>query len=144
MRTSPIVLALLAGSCAALYTISVKLGSAQVHAALGAMIITGAAFVVNAIALLFLRLGGQEVWLTPPALWLLMLAGIGAAGVDLLSLLAYERGLRLSSSLIIGGSSTALVLLVGFVVFREPVTVVRALAVALIAAGVLLLHTEGA
>ena len=49
-----------------------------------------------------------------------------------------------ASSLIIGGTSTALVLLVGFLALQEPVTWVRVLAIALIAAGILLFQAEGA
>jgi len=59
------------------------------------------------------------------------------------TLLAYERGLRLSSSLIVGGTSTALVLVIGFVALQEPVTWARVLALGLIAVGVLLLQTQG-
>jgi multidrug transporter EmrE-like cation transporter len=68
--------------------------------------------------------------------------GIAAAGVDLFGLLAYERGLRVTSSFIIGGTSAALVLLVGFVALREPVTWARLLAIVLIAAGILLLQAQ--
>ena len=71
------------------------------------------AFLVNAIALVAMRASGQEIVLKPNALWLLALAGVAASGVDIFGLLAYERGLRVTSSVIIGGTSTALVLLVG-------------------------------
>ena len=49
----------------------------------------------------------------------------------------------MTSSLIIGGTSTALVLLVGFLALQEPLTWVRVLAIALIAAGILLFQAEG-
>ena len=48
-----------------------------------------------------------------------------------------------TSSLIMGGTSTALVLLVGFLVLQEPLTGLRALAIALIATGIFLLQTQG-
>jgi multidrug transporter EmrE-like cation transporter len=63
--------------------------------------------------------------------------------VDIFGLLAYERGLRLTSSLIVGGSSTALVLVVGFLVLQEPVTWIRLLAIGFIAGGILLFQVEG-
>jgi multidrug transporter EmrE-like cation transporter len=63
--------------------------------------------------------------------------------VDIFGLLAYERGLRVTSSLIIGGTSTALVLLVGFLALQEPVTWMRLLAIGLIAAGIFLLQAQG-
>jgi multidrug transporter EmrE-like cation transporter len=45
--------------------------------------------------------------------------------------------------MIMGGTSTALVLLAGFVAFHEPLTWVRALAFVLIASGIFLLQTQG-
>jgi drug/metabolite transporter (DMT)-like permease len=90
-----------------------------------------------------MRAHGHEIVLKQDAFWLLAAAGVAAAGVDIFALLAYERGLRVTSSLIIGGTSTALVLLVGFLALGEPLTGVRALAIVLIAAGILLLHTQG-
>jgi multidrug transporter EmrE-like cation transporter len=43
----------------------------------------------------------------------------------------------------IGGTSTALVLLLGFLLLKEPFTRVRLLAVGLIVAGVFLLQRQG-
>jgi uncharacterized membrane protein len=143
MLTSAVLFALLAGVSAATWTICLKLASTKIHAALGAMVITGGALLVNTIALLVMRARGQEIVVTPRALWLLALAGVAAAGVDIFGLLAYERGLRVTSSVIIGGTSTALVLLVGFVALQEPLTGIRVLAIALIVAGIVLLQTQG-
>jgi multidrug transporter EmrE-like cation transporter len=58
-------------------------------------------------------------------------------------LLAYERGLRATASLIIGRTSTALVLLVGVVALQDPLTGVRVAAIVLIAAGIFLLQSHG-
>lgn len=143
MLTSAVLFALLAGASAATWTVCLKLGSTKINAALGAMVITGVAFLVNSIAMLTMRAHGHEIVLRQEAFWLLAIAGIAAAGVDVFALLAYERGLRITSSLIIGGTSTALVLLVGFVALQEPVTWVRLLAIVLIAAGILLLQAQG-
>jgi drug/metabolite transporter (DMT)-like permease len=110
---------------------------------LGALVVTSAAFVANAVTLIVMRARGHEIVFQREALWLLAIAGVAAAGVDLCALLAYERGLRLSSSLIVGGTSTALVLVIGFVALQEPVTWARVLALGLIAVGVLLLQTQG-
>jgi len=142
--TSAILFALLSGVSAATWTICLKLGSAKINAALGAMVITGVAFLVNSVAMLAMRVNGHEIVLKREGFWLLAMAGIAASGVDIFGLLAYERGLRVTSSLIIGGTSTALVLLVGFLVLQEPVTWVRVLAIVLIAAGILLFQAEGA
>jgi uncharacterized membrane protein len=101
--------AVLAGASAATWTLCLKLGSTKINAALGAMVITAVAFVVNTIAMLTMRAQGHEIVLRQEAFGLLTIAGIAAAGVDVFALLAYERGLPITASLIIGGTSTALV-----------------------------------
>lgn len=141
--TTAVVFALLSGVSAATWTICLKLGSTRINAALGAMVITAVAFVVNSVAMLAMRSRGHEIALKQDAFWILAVAGVAAAGVDIFALLAYERGLRITSSLIIGGTSTALVLLVGFVALQEPLTGVRALAIVLIATGIFLLQAQG-
>ena len=113
MLTSAVLFALLAGASAATWTVCLKLGSTRINAALGAMVITGVAFLVNTVATLSMRAQGHELVLRREAVGLLAIAGIAASGVDIFALLAYERGLRVTSSLVIGGTSTALVLLVG-------------------------------
>ena len=143
MPTSAVLFALLSGASAATWTICLKLGSTKINAALGAMVITAVAFMVNLVAMLTMRARGHEIALKPDAFWVLAGAGVAAAGVDIFALLAYERGLRVTSSLIIGGTSTALVLLVGFLALQEPFTGVRALAIVLIAAGIFLLQMPG-
>jgi len=90
-----------------------------------------------------MRARGHEIALRADAVWFLALAGIAAAGVDTFGLLAYEHGPRITSSLIIGGTSTALVLIVGFLLLGEPMTWLRALAIALVATGILLFQLEG-
>ena len=144
MPTSAILFALLSGASAATWTICLKLGSTKINAALGAMVITGVAFLVNSVAMLAMKVNGYEIVVGREGLWLLAIAGIAASGVDIFGLLAYERGLRVTSSLIIGGTSTVLVLLVGFLVLQEPLTWVRALAIVLVAAGILLFQAQGA
>ena len=143
MPASAILFAMLAGVSAATWTICLKLGSARISAVLGAMVITGVAFVVDSAAMLVMKTHGHAIVFERNALWSLIAAGVAAAGVDVFALLAYERGLRVTSSLVIGGTSTALVLLVGFLVLHEPLTWTRALAIALIGAGIFLLQTQG-
>ncbi len=143
MFTSAMLFAILAGTSAAAWTICLKLGSARINPALGAMVISGAAFVVNAAATLALKTQGHELVVRRDAFWLLVIAGIAASGVDIFGLLAYERGLRVTASLVISATSIALTLLVGFLALQEPLGGVRLLALGLIAAGVLLLQSNG-
>ncbi len=142
--SSPILFAVLAGAAAATWTVCLKLGSSNVTPALGAMILTGVAFVVNTLVLFAMRANGQEIVVKSEAFWLLVVAGVAASGVDIFALLAYERGLRVTSSLVISGTSTALVILVGFLLLQEPFTWPRLLAIALIVAGLLLYQAQGA
>lgn len=144
MPTPPMLFALLAGVSVAAWTVCLKLGSTKANAALGAMVITATAFLVNSVVMLVMRAKGHEIGLSREGFWLLVLAGVAASGVDIFGLLAYDRGLRVTSSLIIGGTSTGLVLLVGFLVLHEPLTGIRLLAIAMIATGILLLQAQGA
>jgi len=140
---SAMLFAMLSGVSVTTWTICLKLGSTKINAALGALVISVVALMVNSAAVLTFKAQGHEIVLTQEAFWLLVIAGIAAAGVDIFALLAYERGLRVTSSLIMGGTSTALVLLVGFLALQEPLTGRRALAIALIAAGIFLLQAQG-
>jgi hypothetical protein len=69
------------------------------------MIITGMAFVVNSAITLSIKTKGHDIAFSREGFWLLIVAGVAASGVDIFGLLAYERGLRVASSLIISGVS---------------------------------------
>lgn len=138
-----IVFALLAGVSAATWTICLRLGSSRISAVLGAIVITAGALVVNSIVLIAMRAAGREITFTREGFWLLLAAGIAAAGVDVFGLLAYQHGLRVTSSFLIGGTSTLVVLLVGFLLLHEPFAWGRLLAVVLITAGILLYQAQG-
>ena len=140
---SPIVFALLAGVSAATWTICLRLGSSRISAVLGAIVITSGALVINTIVLIVMRAAGHEIAFTREGLWLLVGAGVAAAGVDLFGLFAFQHGLRVTSSFLIGGTSTLVVVLVGFLLLHEPFTWLRLLAVVLISAGMLLYQIQG-
>ena len=141
--SSAIVFAILAGVSAAAWTICLKLASSKISAALGALIVTSGALAVNSLVLLGMRARGHEVVWSREALWLMLIAGIAASGVDIFGLLAYERGLKITASFFMGGTSTLLVLLVGFLVLQEPFTWVRLLAITMIVGGMLLYQVKG-
>jgi drug/metabolite transporter (DMT)-like permease len=141
--TLPVIFALLAGVSAATWTLCLKVGSTKISVVLGALVVSSGALAANAATLAALRGRGQAIDFRWEGLWVLALAGVAAAGVDIFTLLAYERGLRISSSLIVSGTSMALVLLVGFLALHEPVTWTRVLALGLIASGILLLQAQG-
>ena len=138
-----VLFAVLAGVSAATWTVCLKLASTKITPALGALVITTGALVINSLVLLATRAYGHEIVFTREALWLTALAGVAAAGVDIFALLAYDRGLKVTSSFFIGGTSTLLVLLAGFLLFQEPFTWIRLLAIGLIVGGSLLLQAQG-
>ena len=81
--------------------------------------------------------------MSAPSVALLVVVGVAAASADLFTLSAYAGGLRVTSSLVIGGTATGLVLLVGFLLLREPFSWSKLLAIGLIATGIFLLQREG-
>jgi drug/metabolite transporter (DMT)-like permease len=141
---SPVLLlALSAGVSMAVYSVFLRLASASIHPALGAAVITGTAFLVNIVVLLVVKSMGSGLPVSARGFGLVMVVGAAAAFADLLTLSAYARGLKVTSSFVIGGTSAVLVLIVGFLVLREAFTWTKLLAVALIVGGIFLLQREG-
>jgi uncharacterized membrane protein len=138
-----LVFAILSGVSVAAYSIFQKLGSTNINPALGAMIVSTVAFFINLLVLFGMKIKDQAILFTSKGLWLLILVGIAAAGVDLFGLLAYSKGLKITSSFIIGGVQTAIILMFGFLALKEPFSLGRLIGIGLIIAGTLLLHRYG-
>jgi drug/metabolite transporter (DMT)-like permease len=143
MTSAAFLFALLAGVSMATYTVFLRLASPSIHPALGAAIITGVALLVNASLVLTMRATGAPLAFTSTSIYFLVVVGVAAACADLFTLSAYARGLKITSSFMIGGTSTAIVLLVGFLLLKEPFTWLKLLAVGFIVTGVFLLQREG-
>ena len=143
MSDSTLAFALLSGVSAAAYTICARLAAGGITASLGAVLMAGVALVVNLGVTLVVRGRGMSLAVTPSGVGWAVAAGVAAAGIDLFALLAYAHGLRVSSSPLMTGASLALVLLVGALVFREPLGGLRLGGIALIAAGIWLLQRAG-
>jgi drug/metabolite transporter (DMT)-like permease len=127
----------------ATYSIFLRLASSGIHPALGAAVITGVALLVNGAVTASMWAAGAPIAVSAKSLVLLVVVGVAAACADLFTLSAYASGLRVTSSFVIGGTSTALVLLVGFGFMKEPFSWIKLLAIGLIAAGIFLLQREG-
>jgi bacterial/archaeal transporter family protein len=132
--------ALLAGVSMATYIIGLRLASSDVHPALGTAVITGIACLINVAVTLYLWAGGTPIAFSVESLRFLIVVGVATATVNLFTLLAYASGLRVTSSFVIGGTSTLLVLLVGFLFLKEPFTWAKLLAIGLIVGGTFLLR----
>ena len=141
--SAALAFALLAGASMATYIVFSRLAAPGIHPAVGAAVITGAAFLTNAVVLLFMAWTGHTMTVSLKSAGLLLIVGVAAACADVFSLSAYGRGLQATSSFVIGGTSTILVLVIGFLVLREPFTWMKLLAVAFIVLGVVLLQREG-
>jgi drug/metabolite transporter (DMT)-like permease len=143
MSDPPLLFAVLTGVAAAGNAISVRLGASRITPAAGAVVVGAVALTVNLAVLGTLKLRGEPLVVTPRGLAWVLAAGVAAAGVDLFSLMAYARGLRVTSSPLMTATYLAIVLLVGVIVLREPLGLLRLLAIALIAAGIWLLQATG-
>ena len=136
--------ALSAGVSMATYIIGARLGSSGTHPVLGTAIVTGIAFLLNVALTLSIKVTGAPMAFSTKSAYSLVVVGVATACVNLFTLLAYAHGLRVTSSFVIGGTSTVLVLLIGFMFLNEPFTWRKLFAVALIAAGTLLLQRADA
>jgi uncharacterized membrane protein len=134
--------ALLAGVSMATYIIGARMASPGIHPALGTAIITGIAFLITAMVTLSIRATGAPVAFSMKGFSFMVLVGVATASVNLFTLLAYASGLRVTSSFVIGGTSTVLVLLIGFMFLKEPFTWTKLFAIGLIAAGSFLLRSN--
>ena len=132
--------ALLAGASMAAYMIGLRLASSGTHPALGTAIVTGIAFVINVGVTLLIKTTGAPITFSMKSAYFLVVVGVATASVNLFTLLAYASGLRVTSSFVIGGTSTVLVLLIGFMILKEPFTWTKLFAIGLIAVGSFLLR----
>src|SRR5262245_39776638 len=107
--------ALLAGLSMATYVIGIRLASSETHPVLGTALITGIAFVLNVAVALAIKATGAPVAFSTKSIYFLLVVGVATAAVNLFTLLAYASGMQVTSSFVIGGTSTILVLVVGFV-----------------------------
>ena len=140
MNSLALTYALLAGLSLATYVIALRLAAPGTHPALGTAIVTGVAFLINVAVALSIKALGTPLTFSTTSLSLLLVVGLATATVNLFTLAAYANGLTVTSSFIIGGTSTILVLLIGFLLLREPFSWTKLFAVGLIAAGTFLLQ----
>lgn len=87
---------------------------------------------------------GTPIAFSATGFHVLIVVGVATACVNLFTLAAYAAGLTVTSSFVIGGTSTVLVLVVGFLILHEPFTWTKLLAIGMIAAGTFLLHSSRA
>ena len=133
-------LALLTALCLALYNFFIKLAAEHITAAVGAVVLQLVAAVLGAGWLLYLKLQGQPLSVTPKGLGLAALAGLGVGLAEILTFVVFQRGVNSSvGTPVIVGGSVLLTAVLGLVVLREALTVPQAGGLLLIVAGIALL-----
>ena len=143
MPDPALMFAIAAGTMSAGYAILLRLSAGSINPAIGALIISGVALPFTAIVFAILRVWHPGTMITTKGLSLMVLAGIAAASTTVFGLLAHARGFKLSSSPLITATQMSVVMLVGFVLLKEPFTLGRLLALILIALGILVLQRQG-
>lgn len=133
-------LALLTALCLALYNFFIKLAAGHVTAAVGAVVLQLVAAGLGAGWLLYLKLQGQPLNVTPKGLGLAALAGVGVGLAEILTFVVFQRGVNSSvGTPVIVGGSVLLTAVLGLVVLREVLTLPQAGGLLLVVAGIALL-----
>src|SRR5262252_705936 len=78
-----------AGVSMAVYVVGARLGSSGTHPALGTMIVTGIAFLVNIAVVLSFRATGTPIAFARTSAVSLVVVGVATACINLFTLLAY-------------------------------------------------------
>ncbi len=129
-----IIYAFICAGCAALQTVLFSAASRHISSTLGAMLLSGTAFVVGLAFVLPNVRTGSLIWSTR-GIVLVGLAGVCAFAIDYFSLKAYGSGLTISvGAPIIIGCNIALVSIIGLAL-GEPVSFLKILAILLIGIG---------
>jgi len=84
--SAALAFALLAGASMATYIVFSRLAAPGIHPAVGAAVITGAAFLVNASVLLFMTWAGHGLPVSRTSAGLLLIVGVAAACADFFTL----------------------------------------------------------
>ena len=130
----------LSGVSLATLAIGFRLAASEIHPALGTAIVTGVAFLVNTAVVLSIRAAGVPMPFSVQSFYILAVVGVATACVNLFNLAAYANGLKVTSSFLISGISAILMLLVGFLILKEPFTWMKLLAIGLVLTGIFLLQ----
>ena len=133
-------LALLTALCLALYNFFIKLASAHLAPAVGAVVLQLVAAALGAAWLFRLKLLGQPVTLTGPGLGFAALSGLGVGLAEILTFVVFQRGVPSSvGTPVIVGGSVLLTALLGLGFLRESLSLVQVGGLLCIVVGIALL-----
>jgi len=133
-------LALLTALCLALYNFFIKLASAHLPAAVGAVVLQLVAAALGGLWLLQLKWQGQPLPVSSKGLWLAVLAGLGVGLAEILTFVVFKRGVPSSvGTPVIVGGSVLLTAVLGLLLLREALTGAQLAGLGLIVVGIALL-----
>jgi len=132
--------ALLTALCYGLYNVFIKLSAGRIHVIAGALILQAAAMLLGAGAIIFLRFTKTPLPFSAKGIGFAVLAGVFVGLAEILSFFVFSRGVPASAGIpvIVGGTVVAGAAL-GFAFLGESLSPRDILAVAMIAAGIVLL-----
>ena len=135
-----LIFGVLAASCFGFYNLFIKLSSDKFSPAVSLMFLTGAAFLIALIATISLKVSGKPILLTKSHIALPILAGVSTALAEILYFTMYTKGapLGVGTVFVVGGTMIVATLL-GVLILKEPLNLVKILGMVLLIAGLFLL-----
>lgn len=122
------------------YHVLIKLSSAHIHQALGAVVLQLMAALLGGAVVLVLLARGAELPVTARGLWLAAAAGLLVGVAELLTFVLFSMGVPASRGVpVLVGGSVLVAALLGVAVLREPLSGAQWLGAGLIVAGVAML-----
>lgn len=121
------------------YNFSIKLASGSIHQILGAVILQVVAAAIGGSILLMLKIANQPLEATPKGVLWATIAGVAVGLAEISSFYVFSKGLSatVGTPLIIGGSVVAGFAL-GWIILKEPVSIIQIGGLLLIVLGITL------
>jgi len=135
-----LILAILSATTFGFYNFFTKLSADKLSPIIAAVFITGASFAIAVIAMITLKISGQAITFNKNMLLFPILAGVFAGVADVLYLFMFSSGapITIGNPIVVGGTVFVAVVL-GLVILREPLTVIKGIGIILVLIGLVLL-----
>lgn len=132
--------AILAASSFGLYNFFLKLSSSKFSPPLANFFITGVAFLVTAIIVVYLKTSGQELVFSKENIKLPIIAGlsVGAAGILYLTMFTKHAPFTIGYPLVTSGA-IIVALILGFLILKEPLNTIKIAGIIFTLTGLILL-----
>lgn len=130
----------LAAASYGFYNFFTKLSADKLSAPVVAMIMSASTFVIATIVAVAFRMNGQPVLFNRESLLFPLVAGLFAGFAEIFYIVMFQKGapISLGNPLVTGGTIIVAVVL-GLVILREPISVIKAFGVFLVLVGLVML-----